>query len=145
MQFDFLVLLVINFRLVVIFLLVVRGSKGFLPTPPSWPELQFVLNPFTPFIQFPSHLRGRSFDLWQYFSSTRLVHEKKIFFLLSLEDWIIEDFSWWYWIQQPQVSKKFCGNWRILGLGEGAFPGKGRSKRWLQTSAPGASESHRGR
>ena len=29
-----------DFRLVVIRLLVVRGSKGFLPTPPSWLELQ---------------------------------------------------------------------------------------------------------
>ena len=32
-------LLFIDFRLVVIFLLVVQGREGFLPTPPSWPEL----------------------------------------------------------------------------------------------------------
>ena len=40
MQFDFLALLVvyIDFRLVVILLLVVRGSEGFLPLPPSWPD-----------------------------------------------------------------------------------------------------------
>ena len=31
--------LFIDFRLVVILLLVVGGSKGSLPTPPSWPEL----------------------------------------------------------------------------------------------------------
>ena len=31
--------LFIDFRLVVILLLVVRGSEGFLPVPPSWPEL----------------------------------------------------------------------------------------------------------
>ena len=31
--------MLIDFRLVVILLLVVRGSEGFLPTPPSWPEL----------------------------------------------------------------------------------------------------------
>ena len=34
--------LFINFRLVVIFLLVVWGSEGFLPTPPSWLELSSV-------------------------------------------------------------------------------------------------------
>ena len=34
--------LFIDFRLVVILLLVVRGSKGFLPTPPSWLELSEV-------------------------------------------------------------------------------------------------------
>ena len=31
--------LFIDFRLVVILLLVVQGSEWFLPTPPSWPEL----------------------------------------------------------------------------------------------------------
>ena len=31
--------LFIHFRLVVILLLVVQGSEGFLPMPPSWPEL----------------------------------------------------------------------------------------------------------
>ena len=31
--------LFIDFRLVVILLLVVQGSEGFLPVPPSWPEL----------------------------------------------------------------------------------------------------------
>ena len=35
--------LFIDFRLVVILLLVVWGSKGFLPTPPSWPELGYIL------------------------------------------------------------------------------------------------------
>ena len=35
--------LFIDFRLVVILLLVVRGSKGFLPTSPSWPELPHIL------------------------------------------------------------------------------------------------------
>ena len=30
--------LFIDFRLVVILLLVVRGSEGFLPMPPSWPN-----------------------------------------------------------------------------------------------------------
>ena len=41
MQFDFLVLLVvfIDFILVVILLLVVQGSEGFLSMPPAWPEL----------------------------------------------------------------------------------------------------------
>ena len=32
-------LLLIDFRLVVILLLVGQGSERFLPTPPSWPEL----------------------------------------------------------------------------------------------------------
>ena len=41
MQFDFLALLVVDFRLVVILLLVVRGSEGFLP--PSWSELQYEI------------------------------------------------------------------------------------------------------
>ena len=37
--------LFIDFRLVVILLLVVRGSEGFPPTPPSWPELvPYLLN-----------------------------------------------------------------------------------------------------
>ena len=31
--------LFIDFRLIVILLLVVRGSEAFLSTPPSWPEL----------------------------------------------------------------------------------------------------------
>ena len=34
--------LFIDFRLVVILLLVVRGSEGFLPTPPSWPDLRYA-------------------------------------------------------------------------------------------------------
>ena len=39
MQFDFLVLLIVyDFKLVVILLLVVRGSEAFLPTSPPWPE-----------------------------------------------------------------------------------------------------------
>ena len=43
MQFDFLALLVvIDFRLVVILPLVVQGSKGFLPMSPSWPKLHLV-------------------------------------------------------------------------------------------------------
>ena len=37
---DFLALLIV-FRLVIFLLLVVQGSEGFLPMPPSWPELQF--------------------------------------------------------------------------------------------------------
>ena len=35
--------LFINFRLVVIFLLVVLGSERFLPVPPSWPELKEII------------------------------------------------------------------------------------------------------
>ena len=34
--------LFIDFTLVVILLLVVQGSKGFLPTPPSWPGFLFI-------------------------------------------------------------------------------------------------------
>ena len=51
MKFDFLVLWwFIDFRLVVILLLVVQGREGFLPMPPSWPELStpkffLTLNP----------------------------------------------------------------------------------------------------
>ena len=39
------------FRLVVILLLVVRGSEGFLPMPPSWPELIYT----TSFLIFICH------------------------------------------------------------------------------------------
>ena len=35
--------LFIDFRVVVILLSIVRGSEGFLPTPPSWPELPCVI------------------------------------------------------------------------------------------------------
>ena len=45
MQFDLLVVLVVYcFKFVVTFLFVLRGSKAFLPTPPSWPELLSVFS-----------------------------------------------------------------------------------------------------
>ena len=38
--------LFIDFRLVVILLLVVRGNEGFLPMPPSWPGLSILVFDF---------------------------------------------------------------------------------------------------
>ena len=38
-QFDFLAVLVIFFKFVVVLLLVVQGGKVYLPMPPSWLEV----------------------------------------------------------------------------------------------------------
>ena len=65
--------LFIDFRLVVILLLVVWGSEGFLPMPPSWPERpHFSLNQRKTYIGNPGKLILVLFSQGQYIKSQGL-------------------------------------------------------------------------
>ena len=72
--------LFIDFRLVVILLLVVRRSEGSLPTSPSWPELiQTFLKPFCGALAFP-RVGPECEVLWTYDS-----WKKKVLLINSID------------------------------------------------------------